>query len=415
VIFGLWGIFALYQLVRRVWDEERALASAAIMAILPGSIFIERSFLPDPVMVSLVTTSFWMLVAYLQTERYRYLILASAIATWGLLTKIPGLIVGIPMLYAVLIILARKRNLQPKKLAVIGIAGLISFLPVVAYYLWARHLALSYPPYHFAGSGNWLWDHGLQAWWEQKYFLPRLSHHFHEWMWTPPVIVLVLFGLLWKPPQPDNSQHKAPWLFHWWLLAGVLYYIIGAKELVDNPWNFHLINPAAAALVGHGIVVITSFVNRVVGSSTSLVVPALLLFLIAHVGQSSLTYMYKPYAENSYKLGLALRQLSQPNELVVTMANDLGDPIPIYYSQRRGWVFPPSQKDQSWAELSEDDNQSIQLFKNLRDQGAEWFGIVNNQKQKLQQKHPQFIGYIERTCQRQQESAEFVIYRILSQ
>src|SRR5262252_7473219 len=28
VAFGLWGIFALYQLVRRVWDEERALLSA---------------------------------------------------------------------------------------------------------------------------------------------------------------------------------------------------------------------------------------------------------------------------------------------------------------------------------------------------------------------------------------------------
>ena len=36
--FGLWGIFALYQLVRRIWDEERALLSAAVMALLPGSI-----------------------------------------------------------------------------------------------------------------------------------------------------------------------------------------------------------------------------------------------------------------------------------------------------------------------------------------------------------------------------------------
>ncbi len=43
-LFGLWGIFALYQLVRRIWDEERALLSAAVMALLPGSIFIERSF-----------------------------------------------------------------------------------------------------------------------------------------------------------------------------------------------------------------------------------------------------------------------------------------------------------------------------------------------------------------------------------
>jgi 4-amino-4-deoxy-L-arabinose transferase-like glycosyltransferase len=77
VMFGLWGIFALYQLVRRVWDEQRAVASAAVMALLPGSIFIERSFLPDPAMVALVTTATWLLVAYLQTDRWHYLILAS--------------------------------------------------------------------------------------------------------------------------------------------------------------------------------------------------------------------------------------------------------------------------------------------------------------------------------------------------
>jgi hypothetical protein len=44
VMFSLWGIFALYQLVRPVWDEERAITTAAIMALLPESIFIERSF-----------------------------------------------------------------------------------------------------------------------------------------------------------------------------------------------------------------------------------------------------------------------------------------------------------------------------------------------------------------------------------
>ncbi|BCL37659.1 glycosyl transferase [Nostoc sp. MS1] len=414
VIFGLWGIFALYQLVRRVWDEEHALASATMMAILPGSIFIERSFLPDPAMVSLVTTSFWMLVVYVQTERFRYLMLASAIATWGLLTKIPGLIVGIPMLYAVLTILASRRTLNYKKLVIIGLAGVITFLPILVYYLWARHLALSYPPYHFAGSGNWLWHQGLQTWWEHKIFFPLLSQRFRGWMWTLPIIILVVFGLLCKPPG-KGDKYKAPWLFHWWLLAGVLYYIIGAKELVDNPWNFHIINPAGAALAGHGIVVITSFASRIFGSPTSLLLAGLIILLIAKVGINSLTYMYLPYANHSYKLGLALRQLSQPSELVITMANDLGDPIPIYYSRRRGWVFPPAQKDQSWAELPQDDNQSIQLFENLRVEGADWFGVVNNQLQELRQNHLKFLQYIERTCQREQENGEFVIYRILKQ
>lgn len=51
VIFGLWGIFALYQLVLRVWDKKRAIASAAVMALLPRSIFVERSFISEPIFV----------------------------------------------------------------------------------------------------------------------------------------------------------------------------------------------------------------------------------------------------------------------------------------------------------------------------------------------------------------------------
>ena len=140
VMFGLWGIFALYQLVRRVWDEQRAVASAAVMALLPGSIFIERSFLPDPAMVALVTTATWLLVAYLQTDRWHYLILASVIGTLGFLTKITGLIVAIPMLYAMLAILSGRRMLHPSRLATLGTVAVVGLAPVVAYYLWASIL-----------------------------------------------------------------------------------------------------------------------------------------------------------------------------------------------------------------------------------------------------------------------------------
>jgi len=425
VMFGLWGIFALYQLVRRVWDEQRAVASAAVMALLPGSIFIERSFLPDPAMVALVTTATWLLVAYLQTDRWPYLILASVIGTWGFLTKITGLIVAIPMLYSMLAILSRRRMLHPSRLATLGTAAVFGLVPLVGYYLWARHLALSYPPYHFAGSGNWLWDNGLREWWNHSYFLPRLYQRFSGWIWTGPVILLVLLGLLcpflkqgrasWAGEQePSRNEasvdglYKAPWLFHWWLLAGIVYYFIGAQELVENPWNFHIIDPAAAALTGHGIVVLTSFTARLARPFIS----AGLLLVIAVSGQRGLTAMYKPYAEQSYRLGLALRQLTRRSDLVVTVANAIGDPTAIYYSGRRGWVFPPASVSGNWVELPENDEESIRFFEALRVQGADWLGIVAEQKKELWQDHAQLMSYIQRTCEFTVETRDYVIYRI---
>ena len=427
VTFGLWGIFALYQLVRRVWDEDHAIASAAVMALLPGSIFVERSFIPDPAMVSLVVTSFWLLVAYFQTDRLRYLFLASAIATWGFLTKIPGLIVGIPMLYAMFTILGRKRMLYPKKLATICVAAVFTLVPVIAYYLWARHLSLTYPPYHFAGEGNWLWDDGLKKWLEQKYFLPALYWNFNEWIWTQPLILLVFVGLFLRPPQSDResqseqklgeSSGKAPWLFHWWMLAGVIFYLIGAKELVINSWNFHILNPAAAALAGHAMIAIASFANKIGRSPASLATVVAILLIVGGFGQKHLRNMYNPPWDSTvtYKLGLALRQVSAPDDLVVTIPHGTTEPIAIYYSQRRGWSFPPPWPGVGWwGGTIKDDYEAIRLLDELRNQSADWLGIVASRKKKIWENNPEFVKYIERTCELKKENSEWVIYRILT-
>src|SRR5439155_22194369 len=114
ITLGLWGIFALYQLVRRVWDDERALVSAALMAVLPGAVFIERSFLPDPAMVALVITSLWMLVRYCQTEKVHYLVLSALVGCLGILTKLPGIIIGLPAIYAIYAIFGRRAQEQKR-------------------------------------------------------------------------------------------------------------------------------------------------------------------------------------------------------------------------------------------------------------------------------------------------------------
>jgi hypothetical protein len=433
VVFGVWGIFALYQLVRRVWDEDLALASAAVMALLPGSIFVERSFLPDPAMVSLVVTSVWMLVTYCQTEQLRYLIIASLIGSWGFLTKLPGLIIGIPMLYAVFAILGKKA-LQPKKLLTIGVAAVVTIIPVIAYYLWARHLALTYPPYHFAGGGNWLWDDGLSNWLDKKYFLPALYWNFNRWIWTKPFILLVVVGLFAKLPtvncQSKDNDFQAPWLFHWWMIALAIYYFIGAKELVINAWNFHLINPAASALAGHALITIGSWINSIVVSFSGrlskrrslagLTAVLLILMFVGGYGQKNLKKMYYPpeahwNATESYKLGLALSKISAPQDLVVTIANDIGEPVMIYYSKRRGWVFPPPGEGIIWwSEISADDLKLIKVFEKLRLQGADWFGIVDEHRKELLENKPIFMKHIEKSCDLVRASPYGVIYHIKS-
>jgi hypothetical protein len=417
-LFGLWGIFALYQLVRRVWDEERALLSAGVMAVLPGSIFIDRSFLSDPVMVALMTTSVWILIVYLETDRLRFLLLSAVIGTWGVLTKPPGVVVSFAMVYATLTILRFRHKLKPRRIAVICMVGTLALVPVIAYYLWARHLGHSYPPYHVSFSGYLLWDQGLKQWLDENYFLGRLVWCFVTWLWTPPVIVLVALGIIFPFRAVDSEKRTsatAPWLFHWWLLGMVPLYIVAARELVLNPQNFHIINPAAAALSSDAIMSIASFFARIVRSSSSVVVRtrviAVSLIIIAVSGTIALIRMCYPYAKQGYELGLALRQVSQPRDLVVTMANVLGDPVVMYYSQRRGWLFPPPPVVDVTA-LPEDDHESIRMFEELRAEGAVWLGIVGPQQTRLRREHPLLLAHFERTCRLYQRSPKWFIYSI---
>jgi 4-amino-4-deoxy-L-arabinose transferase-like glycosyltransferase len=438
VLFSLWGIFAFYQLVSRIWDRDRALMSAAIIAIFPGNICLDRSFLPDPAMVALVITSFWMLIAYLQTDRWHYLLLATLFAIWGFLTKLPGLMIGIPMLYTIFVVLRHRGLLRPKKLIVIGVAAISILLPVAAYYLWARHIALTYPPYHFAGSGNWIWDPASSEWWQKKYFFPQLYNHIYNWLWTYPIMLLVAIGLFLPPhyklpsqqsqEQSSNVAVPVPWMFHCWILAFAIYYFIGAQQLVLNPSNLNIVNPAAAALAGNGLIALASFAKRVGGSSSALALITAILLIISGIGYTQLNlWCYYPWAKDGYELGIALQQITQPSDLVVTIANSGGgDPVAIYYSRRRGWVFPPSiyrgfppsspqeskRKNTIYWKYPITDDTLIAILEDLITQGADWMGIVKYDNNQIAKDNPKLVAYIQKTLELYQETPKWVIYRI---
>jgi hypothetical protein len=444
IAFGLWGIFALYQLVRLVWDEKHALISAAVMAVLPGSIFVERSFVPDPAMVSLITTALWMLVAYLQKEHLKYLLLAALFGTWGSLTKITGLIAGIPAIYVTFTILRSKKKQRPRQITILIIAMILTLIPVIGYYLWAKYLAMSYPPYHFAGDGFWIWD-GPQEWWKQKFFLPQIVQYLRGWLWTTPGLALVLLGLFCLPPVVQDDKKSAPyplfvhesgqirWLFHWWFAGFIFFFLVGAHELYANAWNLHIVNPIAATLAGRAIIVIATLTTRlanlisiIIPQNLQLRVPGviilLLLLILIIFGQKALRYMYEPpawYADQSYSLGVALHQISQPDDLVVTLAHALGDPVAIYYSQRRGWVFTlgegpdyPERKVDDTA-LPKDDSISIQKIESLRKKGAIWLGIVGIHQNRINKDHPLLLKYLKENCEIRQINPDWAIYHFL--
>src|ERR1700686_395235 len=70
---------------------------------------------------------------------------------------------------------------------------------------------------------------------------------------------------------------------------------------------------------------------------------------------------YPPHAHHGYELGAAPARISCPSELVVTVANSIGDPVTIYSRRRRGWVFPPPWPGVDWENIP-DEPAAIKLF-----------------------------------------------------
>ncbi|HEY9649413.1 MAG TPA: hypothetical protein V6C95_02035 [Coleofasciculaceae cyanobacterium] len=253
---------------------------------------------------------------------------------------------------------------------------------------------------------------------EQNYFLPKLYWQL-KWFWTKPLISLAVVGLFLishyrnrdsSAEQLETRVSKIPWFFHWWILGFVIYYLIAAQGLVNNPTNLNIINPAAAALAGNTVIAITSRTKQIMGKPGVIALITAILLLIGGVGAKHLKPWYAPYALDAYKLGLALNKITQANDLVITIAQDMADPVAIYYSRRRGWVFPPVTTN--WWEGIQDDEEAIRLLKELRTKGAQWFGVVNSQKENIWRENPKFAKYIEQTFEPIQNNTAYIIYRI---
>jgi Dolichyl-phosphate-mannose-protein mannosyltransferase len=401
VCFGVWGVFAYYNLVRCAFDEVRALVGSAVLAVMPDAIFVDRAFISDPVMVSLVVTSFWMLLAYLQDRQNKYLVLWIVFGILGLATKISGLIVAIPALYAVLRFLPAKGRARLRYLIQLLVASILIFTPVAAYCVWAVHVFQAYPPHFLASKGNWVWDGSFSDWLESNYFI-RKTFENAQLQWGIAILALFVIGLL-LPSRNEKSNLK--WLFHFWMFGGVIFYAIGAQELEINIWNFHIVDPAIAGLAGQGLVVLATGVTRL--RLPLLARAAVIVFVVAIQGfeMSYLGWIYHPYARHSYEMGVAIGRISQPSDLVVTVANSTGDPVSIYYSRRRGWVWGYE------ADMT-DVSSAIRSFDELRSRGAKWFGIVAEQRKKFREEIPQLLSYIESTSQLVAEDPDWVIYKM---
>jgi hypothetical protein len=412
VVFGLWTLFALHRLTDCIWGTAHAHMAALAYAIMPGAIMIDRSFLPEPGMLALVTTGVWMLVRYLQEERWPFLAAAGVFLTLGILAKIPGIAVGVPCLWLAIVWLVRGRVRQATAMLIVGA---LTLSLVIAYYAWAVHLGRTYPPYHIAGHG-YIWDYGFRHFLSEKFYLGRAWHEFRRWYLVWPLIMLVLIGLLHRPPpRPLGADATFVWIFHVWLAGATLVYLAAALEITNNHWNFHVFTAPLAAFAGRGMYLAVGFATgrwaRAVTAARLAIVAGFVIFAT----QPALRAIKEPQAGSGFRLGQSLNALSEPGELVITMAHYMGDPVAIYYSRRRGWVFPPAHRWADTRSLSHEE-KALDYLQELRGRGARWFGVTKDardwNREPITESYTGLLAHLEATAELVADTPDYLIFRL---
>ncbi|TBZ10997.1 ArnT family glycosyltransferase [Rhizobium leguminosarum] len=413
--FGLVTVFSLHRLTALCWDEMHAHAAALAYALMPAAIMIDSSFLPDPAMLALVTLGVWLFVKYWAGGSRWLLPLATLSFSLGVLSKLPGIAAGAVIFYLMVCWILEKKR---KQASWVFLSGLSSLAVIGAYYIWAIYLGRSYPPFHVAGTGGYIWDDGFWTYVRDRFYFKSLWNTSVLWFYGYPFLVLLAVGL-WIPLSraEDPKQRSLSAIPYVWLTSAIILYLAAAGEITSNVWNFHIFHVPIAMFCGHGALLLATLGSRTV-LTPAVVLRSIFIVAIA-LAWSTLPLvrtMKKPIAINGKLLGEELARLAQPGDLVVAIAPEVGDPVAIYYSRARGWVFPPGGGDAEWSKFVADDATAIAQLEELRAQGADLFGVAKNATDKegrlFVEHHDGFVDYLDRTATKLADLHNLLIYRI---
>ena len=337
-----------FLLSRPAIGERSSLIATVIYSIVPLSIFSSRSFMSDMTALCLSIIAVYIYSQWIYRTHSNVLFISAAAAiALAILTKLPSIIIGVPLLY-----ISYEAHgwsfLRERRVWLLGISSLV--LPV-CWYAHANAVSTEHYPYHFTGQdGIRIMD---IAWYRNI-----LSSTIYRGL--TPIVAIAMFGGLLLP----NARVLGR-LFHWWLLV-VIAFIIIVGYGNRHPWYQLPMLPAAAALAGLGLNAVWERIQSVTGSRTPATSVIVAVFIaIGYLSYASVAPLYRPWAEPLYEAGQAIDRITAPAALVI-MADD-GDSSMLYYARRKGWHFLPP-----WGDAPRDSYEAIAHLELLSDAGGSY-------------------------------------------
>src|SRR5213592_1133801 len=338
VIFFAVSLPFFFLLVREVFDNTAAAWATFFFGFAPLNVFAGRSFMPDVPSLSLAIIGLYFFLRWIRDREWAPLLVAAIVISLSILIKATSIIIAAPLAYLAVAGIGDPGRREIKLVTIrdhrsrlqLLLFAALAVLPSVAWYWHAYQIAQRFYPYHLFGAGGIRIENFSWYW--------AIARETVKSSLTPILAILALVGLCVAPrlrrcSAEGRLRSKYSALFHWWLVAMVLFVIIAGYGNRHRWYQLPFV-PITAALAGAACAFLGSKISsRVVAITLSILVASsfgILSFLCVRP-------LYESSAAQLRDAGLELDKITAPDALIV--AADTGDPTIFYYARRKGWHF----------------------------------------------------------------------------
>ena len=408
VIFFAVSLPFFFLLVREVFDNTAAVWATFFFSFAPLNVFAGRSFMPDVPSLSLAIIGLYFFLRWIRDREWAPLLVAAIVISLCILIKATSIIVAVPLLYLAVAGIGDPGRREIKLVTIrdrrsrlqLLLFAALAVLPSVAWYWHAYQIAQRFYPYHLFGAGGIRIENFSWYW--------AIARETVKSSLTPILAILALVGLFVAPrlrrcSAEGRLRSKYSALFHWWLVAMVLFVIIAGYGNRHRWYQLPFV-PITAALAGAACAFLGSKISsRVVAITLSILVASsfgILSFLCVRP-------LYESSAAQLRDAGLELDKTTAPDALIV--AADTGDPTIFYYARRKGWHF--LEKDGIYAGNPSDNQEAITNLEELRRRGATHVALTTNTFWWLDY-YPEFAQHLSDSAVLIEMTPEFKIYKL---
>jgi 4-amino-4-deoxy-L-arabinose transferase-like glycosyltransferase len=370
-----------FLLVREIFGATAATCALFFYSFAPLSVMTSRCFMPDMPSLSLSIIGLYFFTRWIDHERSTSLLAAAALVSLSILIKAPSALIGAPLAY-----LAFQRfGVAAFRRMELWLFATIALVPSAIWYWHAHNIAERFYPHHFFGAGGiklenftWYWEIATRT------FTTSL---------TPPLFLLALGGLF-LAPRPNKYAR----LFHWWLVAMILFVIVVGYGN-RHPWYQLPLVPIAAAFAGAACVWFSA-------KTTPFFVPLAGLVMTIWLLLCYFNFL-APVHASLYLAGLELKQSTAKSDLLV-VAN-YGDPNVFYYAERKGWHF--LEIDGVYDGHPIDSADAVADLEKLRKRGATHLVFYSGTFWWLDY-YKEFAEHVDQTATLMEATPQFKIYKL---